>query len=63
MIQTEEEVKLQITPRETEDVLLKIPVDALRTLEQVAVSRDMSVEALLKFYIGYGLRQDIAKLI
>jgi hypothetical protein len=28
----------------------------------VAASRDMSVEALLKFYIGQGLRQDLAKL-
>ena len=53
---------MQIKPRETEPVLLKVPVDAMRSLEQVATSRDMSIDALLKFYIGKGLRQDIAEL-
>ena len=62
MNQPEEEITLQINPRVTGSVLLQIPVDALRSLEQVATSRDMSVEALLKFYIGQGLRQDVAKL-
>ncbi|MEI6332787.1 MAG: hypothetical protein WCP16_26380 [Pseudanabaena sp. ELA645] len=31
-------------------------------LEEVAASRDMSIDALLKFYIGHGLRKDKAKL-
>ena len=62
MSQTEEEIKLQIKPRATEPVLLKVPVDAMRSLEQVATSRDMSIDALLKFYIGKGLRQDISEL-
>ena len=34
-----------------------------RSLEEVAASRDMSIDALLKFYIGNGLREDKAKLI
>jgi hypothetical protein len=59
---TEEEITLNIKPRETEAVLLQVPVDAMRSLLQVANSRDMSVDALLKFYIGQGLRQDVAKL-
>ena len=29
-------------------------------LEEVAASRDMSIDALLKFYIGNGLREDNA---
>lgn len=62
MSQPEVEIKLHIKPRATEAVLLQIPIDALRSLEQVATSRDMSLEALLKFYIGQGLRQDAAKL-
>lgn len=62
MSQPEEEIKLQIKPRATEAVLLQIPVDAMRSLEQVATSRDMLLDALLKFYIGQGLRQDVAKL-
>lgn len=62
MSQTEEEIKLNIKPRETDAVLLQVPVDAMRSLVQVATSRNMSIDALLKFYIGQGLRQDVAKL-
>ncbi len=62
MSQTEEEIKLNIKSRETDAVLLQVPVDAMRSLVQVATSRDMSIDALLKFYIGQGLRQDVAKL-
>jgi hypothetical protein len=62
MSQVDEVITLQIKPRETEAVLLQIPVEAMRSLEEVATSRDMSVDALLKFYIGQGLRQDAAKL-
>jgi hypothetical protein len=42
--------------------LLQIPVDASASLEEVAASRDMSIDALLKFYIGNGLREDKVKL-
>jgi hypothetical protein len=42
-------------------VTLNIPIDTFESLEQVAASRDMSVEALLKLYIGQGLRQDVAQ--
>ncbi|MEA5489487.1 MULTISPECIES: hypothetical protein [Pseudanabaena] len=36
--------------------------DIQRSIEEVAASRDMSIDALLKFYIGNGLREDKAKL-
>ena len=40
-----------------------IPVRGIqRSLEEVAASRDMSIDALLKFYIGNGLREDKTKL-
>jgi len=42
--------------------MLKIPVETLKSLERVAASREMSVDALIKFYVGQGLRQDLAKL-
>lgn len=58
----EEEFDLEFYPRESETVSISIPKDALESLEKVASSRDMSVQALLKFYIGQGLRQDLAKL-
>ncbi len=62
MNQIEEDIKLNIKPRKTEAILLQIPVDALRSLEEVAASRDMSIDALLKFYIGNGLREDKTNL-
>lgn len=58
----EEEFILQLHPRPQETVSLEIPKDTLESLRKIADSRDMSCEALLKFYIGQGLRQDVAKL-
>ncbi|WP_427158159.1 hypothetical protein ACQFX9_20800 [Aliinostoc sp. HNIBRCY26] len=58
----EEEFILQLHPRLNETLTLEIPKDTLESLKKIADSRDMSCEALLKFYIGQGLRQDLAKL-
>ncbi|MEG4443747.1 hypothetical protein QUB47_14450 [Microcoleus sp. AT9_B5] len=62
MNNSEEEIKLQLRPRTAEIVSLNIPIDTLSSLEKIAANRDMSVEALLKFYIGQGLREDLAKV-
>lgn len=62
MNKPEEEFELRLRPRVSETVLLKILVDTLESLKKVAASRDMSLDALLKFYIGQSLRQDLAKL-
>jgi hypothetical protein len=62
MNKPEEELTLQLHPRPKQTVSLEIPSDTLESLKKVAASRDMSLEALLKFYIGQGLRQDLAKL-
>lgn len=51
----------QLRPRPAEDVTLSIPIDTLTALKQIAAERDTSVNALLKFYIGQNLRQDLAK--
>ncbi|MBV7336216.1 hypothetical protein KFU94_49880 [Chloroflexi bacterium TSY] len=56
-----EEFDLKFRQRETDTVSIGIPTDTLNSLKQVAVRRDMSVQAVLKFYIGQGLRQDIAR--
>lgn len=61
MSQPEFPTDLHIRPRPATAVTLSIPVDTLQSLEQVAASRDMSVEALLKLYVGQGLRQDVAQ--
>lgn len=62
MKKPEEELVLHVRPRETETVSLEIPKDTLDSLKKVAASRDMSDQALLKLYIGQGLRQDLSKL-
>jgi hypothetical protein len=59
MKNAEEEI-LRVRPRPSETVSVKIPVDTLESLKEIAQSRDMSLEALLRFYIGLGLRQDLA---
>jgi hypothetical protein len=61
MSQPEFPTELNFRPRPTGAVTLNIPRDTLESLEQVAASRDMSVEALLKLYIGQGLRHDVAQ--
>jgi hypothetical protein len=53
--------ELKVNPRPTHTVSLKVPKDTLETLARIAEGRDMSVEALMKFYIGQGLRQELAK--
>ena len=58
----EEEFTLQLRPRPHETVSLEIPKDTLESLKKIANSQDMTCEALLKFYIGQGLRQDLTKL-
>lgn len=62
MNKLEKELKLQLRPRAVETVSIQIPKETLESLKKVAASRDMPFEALLKFYIGQGLRQDLAKL-
>jgi len=57
----EVEIKLQLRPRITETVSIEIPTNTLESLTRIAAIRDMSVEALLKFYIGQGLRADLTK--
>ena len=47
--------------RNTETVSLNIPLESSTSLRKIAAERDMSIEALLKFYIGQGLRHDLAK--
>ncbi len=61
MNEPNEELELHLHPRVTETVSIEIPTDTLESLKKVAASQDMSLDALLKFYIGKSLRQDLAK--
>jgi len=62
MKKPEKEFEVHIRPRAVETISIQIPQDTLAALKEVAASRDMSYQALLKFYIGQGLRQDLARL-
>lgn len=57
---TEEGFALKFRERESENITLSIPKDVLASLEKVAKKRDLSVNALLKLYIGRNLRRDLA---
>lgn len=61
MNRSDEPTDLHLRPRPAENVPLSIPSDTLAVLRRVAAIRDMSPEALLKLYIGNGLRQDSAR--
>jgi predicted house-cleaning NTP pyrophosphatase (Maf/HAM1 superfamily) len=60
MKRREEILSLQKRPVET--VTIQIPADTRTSLQQVAATKEMSEQALLKLYIGNGLRQDLARL-
>lgn len=48
-------------PRPQEAVEILIPIKALADLDVIAERRKMSREALLRFYIGQGLRADLTQ--
>jgi hypothetical protein len=58
---SEEGFTLNVKPRPSRSLSVSIPDDTLQSLEKVAAHRDMSLDALLKFYLGQGLRQDLSK--
>ena len=62
MSKPEDTAKLAIRPRPTVAVTLSIPVETLESLQRIATRRDMSPEALIKLYVGQGLRQDMSRL-
>jgi hypothetical protein len=59
---TEEGFSLKFQERESEEISIDLPKEALISLEKIAKRRDMSLHALLKFYIGQNLRHDLATL-
>lgn len=59
---TEEGFELRFRERPSQKLTIELPSDVVASLERVAASRDMSVDALIRFYIGQNLRLDIAIL-
>ena len=58
----EEGWALRVHPRESEAVSIQIPKDTLESISKVAAQQDMSLEALIKPYVGKCLRQDLSQL-
>lgn len=61
MNKPKEKIAFKLKPRPSENVSISIPKDTLKSLEHIAKSKEMSLEALLKFYIGQGLRRELAQ--
>jgi hypothetical protein len=61
MTNSNEAEKIELRPRPTQVLALSLPRDTLASLRRVAGWRDMRPEALLKLYIGQGLRQDVSR--
>ena len=53
---------LSFRKQSVEVVIIEIPMDTLASLKQVAETKHMPEQALLKLYIGNGLRQDLSRL-
>ena len=54
--------QLELKSRPTQTVPLKVPLDTLAQLQQIAAARDPGLYSLLKLYIGEGVRSDLALL-
>lgn len=54
--------KLEIKARPSKMVSLRIPLETLEQLKEVAELKDLGYQALLKLYIGEGLRKDLSAM-
>lgn len=52
---------LSLRPRPSRLVEISMPTDVIDTLNELAEERDMSFEALVRSYVGQGMRRDVSK--
>ncbi|HYH83803.1 MAG TPA: hypothetical protein VEX86_28685 [Longimicrobium sp.] len=50
-----------LRPRPSRSVEIVMPTDVTDTLNELAEARDMPFEALVRLYVGQGMRQDVSK--
>jgi hypothetical protein len=62
MKQPDNEYELHLRPRPSKTVSIEIPEESLESLEKVAAGKDMSLQALIRFYVGQGLRTDLSRI-
>ena len=60
-IMTEEGFELKPYPEEKEEITISIPKLTFEALEKIAKRRDLPLKAIVKFYIGQGMRQDLSE--
>ena len=58
---TEEGFELKHYPEEKEEITISIPKLTFEALAKIAERKDLPLKALLKFYIGQGMRQDMSE--
>jgi len=58
----DETFELKVNGRPSEVVTVTIPTDTLADLRAIAGKKDMSIEGLIKFYVGQCLRADLTQL-
>lgn len=56
---TEEGFELKPYPEEKEEITIGIPKLTFEALKKIAERKDLPVKAVIKFYIGQGMRQDM----
>jgi len=62
MSSPDETLEFKVNVRSSEVVTITIPSDTLADLRAIAGKKDMSLEGLIKFYVGQGLRADLTQL-
>jgi hypothetical protein len=60
-ITTEEGYELKPYPEEKEKITISIPKLTFEALEKIAKRKDLPLKAVIKFYIGQGMRQDMSE--
>lgn len=58
-LETPEGYTIIFRERESVEIKLDIPKDVLKILEEIAEKKNLSVESVLKFFIGQGLRKEL----
>jgi len=57
---TEEGFELKFYPQEMEEISISLPKLTLDAMEKIAERKDLPLKALLKFFIGQGLRNELS---
>ena len=58
---TEEGFELKPYAEEKEEITISIPKLTFEELEKIAERKDLPLKAVIKFYIGQGMRQDLSQ--